>query len=122
MVMTLLGNGAFLASAALLCVYANLSPLEIALIMWIAFVITIPFFMSNLVRPWYPVHEGGIILVTGASTGIGKDAALYLGKQVCTFRERQRLTTYYFLPLGLEVDDQISITIIIIMTALSSPQ
>ena len=35
-------------------------------------------FVSRLLAPSYPVHPGGVVLITGASTGIGRDAAAAL--------------------------------------------
>ncbi len=35
----------------------------------------------SVIRPTYPVHRGGVVLITGASTGIGYDAALELMKE-----------------------------------------
>lgn len=40
--------------------------------------ILIAFLVLQTERNGYPVHESGIILITGASTGIGRDAAEYL--------------------------------------------
>lgn len=40
-----------------------------------------PFLMEQLFRRAYPVHLKGAVVVTGASTGIGKHAAVTLAQE-----------------------------------------
>lgn len=41
----------------------------------------VPFVIDNAFKKAYPVHSTGVIIVTGASTGIGNHAVKYLAEK-----------------------------------------
>ncbi|GAB5033032.1 short-chain dehydrogenase reductase sdr [Nannochloropsis oceanica] len=49
-----------------------------ALLLTLAFLLDIPFLIDRLTTKQYTVHTKGGVLITGASTGIGRDAAVAL--------------------------------------------
>lgn len=76
-------------------------------------VIVIYFILPHILRPEYIVHKKGIILVTGSSSGIGRDAALALDKlgytvfggvrKIVDAEKLKSETTSRFHPLILDV-------------------
>jgi NADPH:quinone reductase-like Zn-dependent oxidoreductase len=52
-----------------------------ALLLTLAFLLDIPFLIDRLTTMPYTVHTKGGVLITGASTGIGRDAAVALASK-----------------------------------------
>jgi len=52
-----------------------------ALLLTLAFLLDLPFLFDRLTMTPYTVHTKGGVLITGASTGIGRDAAVALASK-----------------------------------------
>jgi hypothetical protein len=56
-------------------------PWHTALLLTLAFLLDLPFLIDRMAMTPYTVHTKGGVLITGASTGIGRDAAVALASK-----------------------------------------